>query len=261
MEASRDPEPAPGRTLKLLRHRARELAMPFRNRFRRSLDDPNLPLSLDLGTDSQTLLVAFGGLRGQLGMPPFEFFKSTGAIPVKRLFVRDLRQAWYHRGIPGYGDTLTQAADALRRLIDEHEVQRLVVAGNSAGGYAALVFGGLLGAHTALSFAPQTVLLADELDAIGDHRWDETLQELLVDDALDARFSDLRLALRDLAASTRYEVYFDESHPIDRGHAERLDGVAGVTLHRLPGGGHGVASDMRRDGSLERVLRTALLES
>ncbi len=259
MEASRDPAVAAGRTIDGLRRRARELAIPFRNRFRRSLEDPNLPLSLDLGPASHTLLVAFGGLRGQLGMPPFEFFKSTGAIPVKRLFVRDLLQAWYHRGIPGYGDTLTEAADGLRRLIDEHEVQRLVVAGNSAGGYAALVFGGLLGAHTALCFAPQTVLLPDQLAAMDDHRWDDTLDELIADDMVDARFSDLRVALPALQASTRYEVYFDESLPVDRMHAERLDGVPGVTLHRLAGGGHGVALDMRRDGSLERVLREALL--
>jgi hypothetical protein len=96
-----------------LRRGARTLALRFRHRFRQAVEDPNVPLSFDLGSDSTTLLVAFGGMAGQLGMPPFEFFKATGGIPVKRLFVRDLHQAWYHRGIPGHGDTLVDAAASL----------------------------------------------------------------------------------------------------------------------------------------------------
>src|SRR5271166_7076021 len=114
-----------------LRRGARSLSRPFRRRFKQTVDDPKMPLSLDMGRDSSTLLVAFGGMAGQLGMPPFEFFKATGEIPVKRLFVRDLHQAWYHRGIPGYGSSLEGAAAALGELIAAHDVERLVVAGNS----------------------------------------------------------------------------------------------------------------------------------
>ena len=94
-----------GRLRGALRGRARTLALAL-NPFRRGVEDPNRPLSLDMGADSGTLLIAFGGMQGQLGMPPFEFFKATGAIPVKKLFVRDLRQAWYHRGIPGHGESI-----------------------------------------------------------------------------------------------------------------------------------------------------------
>jgi pimeloyl-ACP methyl ester carboxylesterase len=243
-----------------LRRRARELAMPFRHTFRRSLEDPTLPLSLDMGTDSSSLLVAFGGMRGQLGMPPFEFFKVTGGIPVKRLFVRDLHQAWYHRGIPGYGDTLADSAASLRRLIDEHGVERLVLAGNSAGGYAALAFASLLGADTALAFVPQTVLLPEELAAMDDHRWDAEVNELIAQAGIDPRFSDLRTALAGAPPGPRYEVYFDEALTVDRLHAERIERVAGVTLHRLAGGEHSVALQMRQSGELERVLRATLLD-
>jgi hypothetical protein len=245
-----------------LRRSARSLVLPFRHRFRQNLEDPHAPLSVDMGSDSSTLLVAFGGMAGQLGMPPFEFFKATGGIPVKRLFVRDLHQAWYHRGIPGNGDTLQAAAASLGRLIASHDVERLVVAGNSAGGYAALTFGNLLQAHTALCFAPQTVLQLDVLERWQDHRWDEQLRDLVAAGAMDRGWTDVRAALEHSASvDTRYEVYFDETLEVDRLHADRLAGLPGVHLHRLRGGAHSVALQMRESGELERVLHAALLPS
>jgi len=243
-----------------LRRRARALARPFRRRFRLAVEDPSVPLSFDLGRDSRTLVVAFGGMAGALGMPPFEFFKATGGIPVKRLFVRDLHQAWYHRGIPGYGSTLQTAAAALRELLAGHQVERLVVAGNSAGGYAALSFGTLLGADTVLCFAPQTVLDLELLAAWDDHRWDDQLHELVDSGALDRRWADLHRALPPArCADTRYEVYYDRTHECDRLHAERLTGLEGLALHPLEGGAHDVALMLRDSGELERVLHRALL--
>lgn len=244
------------RTLRVL---ARRFVRRFRGRFRREIEDPRVPLSLDMGHESSTLLIAFGGMAGELGVPPFEFFKSTGTIPVKRLFVRDLLQAWYHRGIPGHGETLQESAESLRALVTENGVGRLVVAGNSAGGYAALLFGTLLGADTVLCFSPQTVLDPDVLAEMDDHRWDEQLLSLLADGRLDPHWIDLRSVLPGLRnGRTRYEVYFDETFPSDRLHAERLDGIEGLQMHRMAHGGHDVVREMRDTGELERVLKTAI---
>ncbi len=242
-----------------LRHRLRKWALPFRHRFRRELENPGTPLSLDLDRDSSTLLIAFGGMRGQLGMPVFEFFKATGGIPVKRLFVRDLRQAWYHRGIPSHGSTITAVAESLSELIERHGVERLVVAGNSAGGYAALLFGTLLGADTVLGFAPQTVIELDVLAEMDDHRWDEQLLALTAAAALDPRWTDLSRALPGARRhDTRYELFYDDSYEPDRLQAERMAELEGVQLHRLDGGAHGIALDMRNSGELDRVLQRAV---
>jgi hypothetical protein len=239
-----------------LRRRARTLALVL-NPFRRHVEDPNRPLSLDMRGDSETLLVAFGGMQGQLGMPPFEFFKATGAIPVKKLFVRDLRQAWYHRGIPGHGDGIEQVAAALGQIVSAGGTRRLVCAGNSAGGYAALLFGTLLGADAVLCFAPQTVIELDALAAMDDHRWDDQL--LALQGALDPRWTDLGRALPGARrGATTYDVHFDDSFASDRLHAERLTGLDGLALHRLQGGAHGVVRDMRESGELDRVLQEAL---
>src|ERR1700677_2024015 len=69
------------------------------SRLRQSKD----PMKLELEGEDRTLIIAFGGMAGEFGMPFFEFLKATEGLPVKRLLVRDLRQAWYHRGIPGHG--------------------------------------------------------------------------------------------------------------------------------------------------------------
>jgi pimeloyl-ACP methyl ester carboxylesterase len=212
-----------------------------------------------MAVDSRTLLLAFGGMVGRIGIPPFEFFSLTGSIPVKRLFVRDLRQAWYHRGVPHHGATLAEVAESLGRLIAPHEVDRLVVAGNSAGGYAALLFGALLGADTVLSFAPQTVLDLDLLAGMGDHRWDDRLEPLAAASGLDTRFADLRQVLPAARrADTAYQIYFDDTLRSDRLHAERLAGVRGVRLYRFGRGSHSIARSLRETGALGRVLRDAL---
>jgi pimeloyl-ACP methyl ester carboxylesterase len=232
---------------------------PFRRGVGRALENPALPYVADMSGSSRTLLVAFGGMQGELGMPVFEFFKSTRDIPVKRLFVRDVRQSWYHGGLSGDDATLTDATESLRELIAREDVDRLVTVGNSAGGYAALVFGTLLGAETVLSFSPQTVLDLDAWRAMKDGRWEKQLRPLAEVDALDPRWTDLRSALPQArSALTRYEIFFDETHRLDRLHAERLTGIDGVRLYRFGRGGHMVSLSLRRSGGLDRLLRRAL---
>src|SRR4029077_9708823 len=74
------------------------------------LRKPNPPTRLSANDESSTLLVAFGGMRGGFAIPLFEFSTLTEKMSVKRLYVRDLRQAWYHRGLTRRGKTLLDAA-------------------------------------------------------------------------------------------------------------------------------------------------------
>jgi hypothetical protein len=228
--------------------------------FRLALQDDERPLSLDMDGESRILLIALGGVGRNVSMPPFEFFKATGAIPCKRLYVRDVHQAWYHRGLPGHGSTFTSVADALRELIAGHDVQRLVLAGASAGGYAALAFGTLLGADVVLCFAPQTTVDVGELDAIGDHRYDGRLREVFAAGLVDPNWIDLRGALAGArVADTRYQIYFADRVRPDRLHAERLVGLEGLRLYRFGRGNHNVARMMRETGALDKVLQRALV--
>lgn len=242
-----------------LARRARYLKWRYRERFPRALADDDVPMSIDMSDPSSTLLIAFGGMRGRIGMPPFEFLKLTGEIPVKRVFVRDLRQAWYHAGLPPNGRGLLSVAEELRGVMAGENVTRLVVTGNSAGGYAALIFGRLLGADVVLSFAPQTILDLGELHAMDDHRWDERLGEVTAAGTLDPAWIDLRSALPKLAApATTSKVFFDTTLAQDRLHAERLEGVEGLRLYRFGRGSHHLVRSLRDCGALARLLREAV---
>jgi hypothetical protein len=249
----------PMKSIKRARVVKRRLQGQLRWVHQRYLGGAGDTVSVDMGGDSRTLLLTFGGLGSFGGVPSFEFGSVTRAIPVKRLFVRDPHQSWYHRGLPRRGRTLTGVAESLGELLADHEFDRLVVTGNSAGGYAALAFGTLLGADTVLSFAPQTVLDRDTLAQMNDHRWDWLLGPLTAKGALEARWTDLQIALPQARhADTRYNVYFDETIRGDRLHAERLRGLEGMRFYRFGHGGHDLVRDLRDCGALERLLREAL---
>lgn len=249
------------RAERLIAARAGALKRRFLPSFRRGVEDPSVPLSFDMDNDSSTLLIAFGGMMGGLGIAPFEFFRATGGFPIKRIFVRDLQRAWYHRGIRDGGNNIDELAVTLKRLLDPHEIDRLVVTGTSAGGYAALVFGALLGADTAISFAPQTVLDLEVLGEMGDHRWDPQLKRMQANGWINPQWTDLREALpRCRRADTRLQLHFDPTMGFDREHCERLAGLEGIEMIPREGGGHNIAKDMRGKGELEALLRAALTD-
>jgi hypothetical protein len=227
--------------------------------YRRAAGDEGVAVSLDTEADSRTLLLTFGGMKSTAGLVAFEFVALTRGLPVKKMFVRDPRQSWYHRGMPSHGNTLESVGEVLRGIIAEQDVERLVTVGASAGGYAALVFGALLGADRVLAFAPQTTLDREVLAEMGDRRWDYLLEPLYAKDALEARWVDLKTGLPGaLNGHTRCSVYFDETVEGDRLHGERLAGIEGVRLYRFGRGGHSLTRHLRDRGVLERLLREAL---
>jgi SAM-dependent methyltransferase len=223
------------------------------------LRQASLPaVKVDMGSDARTLLIVFGGVTGWLEVPRFDFLRVVRGIPVKWIVVRDLQQAWYHRGIPGHGATIAETADALSSLIARHDVERVVTMGASAGGYAALLFGALLDAEQALCFAPQTVLDLDVLARMGDHRWERHLASLAAEDALDEQWTDLLGVLGSAPAATRCHVYFDDSFHPDRAHAERLRALECVRLYRFGAGRHQIGRLLAKTGVLAPLLRRAV---
>jgi SAM-dependent methyltransferase len=219
--------------------------------------DPPAPLKIDMSCDTRTLLIVFGGMIGGAGTPHFDFLPLIRDIPVKRIAVRDLRQAWYHRGIPGHGTTINEAAEALAVLASDNGADRIITVGTSAGGYAALLFAALLGAEQAHCFAAQTVLDLDALADMNDHRWERSLTRLTTEDALDSRWTDLLTVLSQAGGCTRYHVYFDDSFRPDREHAERLKMLDRVQLYRFGMGRHQIAHMLSEGGVLKPMLRRA----
>jgi pimeloyl-ACP methyl ester carboxylesterase len=222
------------------------------------IDDPRVGIGRDFGSESSTMLVIFAAM-GTRPPPPFHFFQVTTGMPAKRLFARDPHRVWYHRGVPGFGDSIDEVATSLRGIVEEQGAERVIALGSSAGGFAALVFGTLLEADLVLCFAPQTVLDPDWLADIGDRRWNRRLRALDALGGPDTRYVDVREAImRDRRADTAYEVHYPASHDWDVHHARHLEGIPGLELHAHQEKEHQFVQALNRSGELWQMLRAAV---
>lgn len=213
---------------------------------------------IDDSTASATLLVAFGGRAAGLGMPPFEFFQLLGSLPTRRIFVRDLRQAWYQRGLPGIADDPAGIAEFLARHVHAPGVERTVFVGNSMGGLAAILFGAWLEVDTVLAFSPQTFIDPTRRIWHRDFRWMRNLVPLRLRAGLFGRYYDVQPWLKGSTSRTRIHLHFDDTHRLDRTHCQRLAKYRQVALHPWPAGGHQLIKQLRHSGALRDLLTAAI---
>jgi pimeloyl-ACP methyl ester carboxylesterase len=234
-----------------------DVALPLEEQVK----DQTRPIAANFSVETNVLLVAFGGVAGGLGVAPFEFFKMTSSFSVKRLFVRDLKQAWYHRGVSGLGDTIDALGSSLSRLVADQGVRRVVTCGHSMGGYAAILFGHLLGAREIHSFSPQTFIGPWRRAQHWDWRWRPQISNLHGYDRAMRRWFDLRVFLRErrhVGAFTH--IYYGNGNGLDRVHAERMASLPSVAVHRYDGVDHNLVRQMRDNGTLKEILTRALVE-
>jgi hypothetical protein len=183
--------------------------------FERDLDDPHQSVVTDFRFPTRPLLIAFGGMAGRLGIPPFEFFNVTRHLDVNRVYLRDLSQTWYHAGLPGVSESIDDTACFLRSKIAESGSKRVVVVGNSAGGYAAILFGVLIGADMIHAFSPHTSLHnPDHIRSVK--------RLLFVQKNFADKYFDLSNLLTTKSMSSRIHIYYNSGNAIDTTHAVHL---------------------------------------
>jgi pimeloyl-ACP methyl ester carboxylesterase len=190
----------------------------------------------------------------------FEFFNLVSRLehPPKQIFVRDLERAFYHRGVVGAGSSIEEVADYLRATVREAGVERVVTVGNSAGGYAALLFGHLIGATEVHAFGPETFLTRFRRALHRDRRFRQFLGPLRAAGDLDSRYSDLRKVLGRHQGDTRFVIHYSSLHRLDVAHAKHVRNLPGVELQPH---GHikGVFVRVLRDtGALEALIKDAV---
>jgi hypothetical protein len=195
-------------------------------------------------------MVAFGGIAGGLGpLPVFEFVRSLSEVGAKVAFFKDDQQAWYHRGVVGVGPNVDSIADHIRELANG--VDEIVTIGNSAGGYASLLFASLLGCE-AHAFSPQTFIDPDLRSRHSDDRWEKQIGPLVLEGHLDDRFADLRPVVS--AGRGPFHIYYAAHHDYDRIHAEHLAEIESVTLHSIDSQDHTPIRHLRDTGWLRTFL-------
>lgn len=220
------------------------------------LAQPETHVALDLSGDARSLLILFGGIAGGVSMPVFEFFRLTAGMPGKKAFLRDPRRGWYQLGLPGVGPSVHDVRRYLDQIIAEADVDRVVMAGASAGGYAAMLFGAWCGADQVLAFSPQTFIDAANRAAVGDDRWAPQIDNLRTMDPPQAVY-DVRDVLQ-TSATPRIALHVSNDDPLDLLHAHRVADLPNVTVTEHHQGGHRLVKTLRDRGILGPLLQDAL---
>lgn len=231
--------------------------------------NPDIGFVVDAPHADAPLVIAFGFASWD-ALNAFDFdgrtlklAQSTG-VALNRILVRDTANLWYQHGVSGLGRDADEVAQALRAWMVRLRPRSVSTLGQSMGGYAAILFGALLGVDRVLAFGPLSYLRADWARRDGDTRW------LPVFDTLQ-RFAPARLyddlpAL--LAATPRLPVIRvvigsasapGQAQNLDRLHAQRLAASAAVSVQEFPQAPHAVVQWLIEQGRIDALLAQWLL--
>lgn len=215
-----------------------------------SRDAKIAPIEKYNGTNSGRCVIAFGGMATKLSMPVPEFTGMLTDFGPDVFFVKDFMQAWYQKGLLGVSSDVHSSVTFLSKMVADYG-QTPKTVGTSAGGFAAILFGALMGSPTVVAFSPQTLLRPQIVTQFGS-------QDTRNEEVLSGQMLDLRAVLKSHPVAD-VRVYYGEDNPRDAEAVEHLRGLSGVTLLPCPTASHGTADWLRARGELGNVLQSALL--
>lgn len=216
------------------------------------ISQDELTYLLDNTVASDTLMISFAVFPAPGGKSAFDFRRATHPLGVKRLFLRDPHMMWYQKGSPGIGDDVPGVAAFLKTIIAREGVKRVVMIGNSGGGFSALLFGALLGVDEIHAFNPPTRLHEPDDTSMPDQ-----LAALQAEKGKALPYLDLQDIFRKhLSSSTRVYIHFSRGECRDRRHARYLREFPNVHLIEYPFVSHHVARFFA-----ERSMLTPLLDA
>jgi predicted esterase YcpF (UPF0227 family) len=215
-----------------------------------------LPIVKKINPDSDILVLAFGGMLSNLGMPPAEFLKSLTSKKCSCVFLKDFHQCWYQKGLLGLTNDIYETRDLIKSIIMDLAPNNIVAVGTSAGGYAAIMFGTLLGVQRVLAFAPQTKVghqIAQKFGSL------DTPNLLAVAKTKKVIFDLVELIDENPKDLPETHIYFGELSTEDKIHAERLSRFSNVKLHSIRGEkDHNIARSLKQEGKLDEILDDAI---
>lgn len=207
------------------------------------------PIEKYTGERSDKCVIAFGGMATKLGMPVPEFTRILTDHGPDVFFVKDHLQAWYQKGLPGASIDVESTAAFLAQVTSGYKSAPKTV-GTSAGGFAAILFGALLGSPAVVAFGPQTYVRPETISQFAS-------QDTRSSEVLDGQMLDLRTVLQKNPIPD-VQIFYGEDCPFDAEPAKYLQGIDGVKLRPYPTDTHNVAAWLREQGKLTEILRQTL---
>jgi hypothetical protein len=218
------------------------------------LHDRASTVMVDRVADAAVLLVSFAVFPGADGKAAFDFVGVTSQLPATRVFFRDPKMLWYQMGVENVGRTVPEVAAYVKRLRMQEQVNRVVVIGNSGGGFAAILFGTLAGADEIHAFNPSTKLLVES-----DTSYPEQLALLHREAGLDNPYIDLRkILLQKPDANPAIYIHYSSGDKKDRHQAQYLRDIPHVHLLQYPFVSHHLARYLAKRGVLTEIVQEAI---
>jgi len=190
----------------------------------------------------ERVVLAFGGMASQLQMPPAEFGRTFAERRADVIFYKDFQQCWYQQGLLGLSVDVPTTAQYIRDTVAAHGWQQVTTVGTSAGGYAAILFGALVGAARVVAFSPQTLVGPQAI-----RRFAST-DSRKADIDLKGRYLDLGKVLDETGYAGGIDIYFGAQNKMDVLAAEWLQRFPNVALHPVDTATHNSAARLRDEG-------------
>lgn len=214
----------------------------------------NASVELQLTDSNGDLYFFFGGIAAGIAMPVFEFYESAKILNHSKIFLRDFRQCWYQKGLPGVGSDIRSIQDFVHRQINQIGPRQVFFVGNSMGGFAAILLATLIGAGEAIAFAPQTFIDPQNRLRHWDMRWPRQILGTYIHSAFRHHIWDLQPLLQQSAGSPKISIFVSMDDRLDYIHAMRVNGLPGVHVHEFQGGGHKVVKMLKNQGKLPEIM-------
>lgn len=206
---------------------------------------------------SRKLAISFGGIKGAMGIPAFEFYKSSRIFDHNKIFVRDFRQHWYQSGLKNISHDVDSTAEYLYSRIRSINPEEVVFIGNSMGGYAAILFSSLLNTGSAIAFSPQTTIGLSSKLALGDFRWKRALSRTYINSLAKKNYFDLLPLLAKEGRKNRISIHVSALDKQDMRHAVRIANQPLVTLNTYNFGGHNLVKHLKQKNLLSTILENS----
>ncbi|MCV9999938.1 tetratricopeptide repeat protein [Pararhizobium sp. YC-54] len=196
-------------------------------------DIPNILLTTR-GTESERLLIYFSSapakrIQGVSKLAPYG--QDT-------IFLRDPRRGWYNLPIKGLARNADELCEQLAERIARYPLDRITMSGSSMGGYAALLFGTMLGVGRIVAVGPQIILRP----------------ELIHCPKEPAKYDDLTPLISSKPAHTQIDIWYGAESFLDLFNILRVDPTSTIRLHAIPGAMHNVLDTFKRRGKLEEFF-------
>ena len=136
----------------------------------------------------------------------------------------------------------------------DYRNKRVIFLGNSAGGYAAIIFGLLLKIDKVITFLPQTFFGPFKNTINRDFRWAKRQLKIYRKPKNPKHFLDLKKLLRKICFDgVSVEIYYGVNSVLDSKHYKNIRNFP-FTFHLYPFGGHNLIKELKKHGILKQIL-------